>query len=469
MTHSLIARKHNTSYAPRVLGKAAALFSERRQAPGPRGHWLWGVGSDFAEDPLGYVTRAAQQHGPIVRMRFLHHTMHLLTGPDQVRHVTQERYESYSKEGGYAMVRAVFGEGSLTLDGARWRKRRRIIQPSFKRKELAGFAPMMTDTIAELCDAWQKKPGAFDVEHDTMKLALLVAGRAFFSADVENDTAWLRESFEEFAKWFDANSARAFIVPWWLPTPGNVRLQLALRRVHKTLWRIIESRRSGAGPKDLVSRLIAAVDEETGARLSNEELLDESVLMMFAGHETTGVTMAWALWEIASHPEVQAKLQQEVARVVGDRVPTAEDVAKLDYTRMVVSETLRLYPPAWLIGRQVEQDDVIDGYHLAKGSGVLLCTYATQRDPRYWHAPNEFDPTHFASDKVAERHKFAYFPFNRGPRQCAGNHFAMLEAQLFLAMVVQRFHLHTTERKASVRAQAILRPADGVWLSLTER
>jgi cytochrome P450 len=256
--------------------------------------------------------------------------------------------------------------------------------------------------------------------------------------------------------------------PASFPTPKNRRFRRAIAEADRIVYELINERRRGAGnPEDLLSLLMAARDEETGEGLSDEELRDQSLTIIGAGYETTTQALAWTWYLLAKHPQAEEKLRAEVSQVLGGRTPAFEDLPNLKYTLMVFQEAMRLYPPAWMITRAAIEADEIGGYRVPAKSEILLLPYITQRHPHYWEKPEEFFPEHFLPEKVSARPRFAYFPFGGGPRQCIGNNFALMEAQLIIAMVAQEYRLRLADETAiEPEASVTLRPRGGVRMKL---
>jgi cytochrome P450 len=282
----------------------------------------------------------------------------------------------------------------------------------------------------------------------------------------EADT--VSRSFEVIRKHTTNRVMSVIKFPASFPTPANRRFRRAITDADRIVYELIAERRRGEGdPDDLLSLLMAARDEETGEGLSDQELRDQAVTIIGAGYETTTQALAWTWYLLARHPEIENKLHAEISNVLGGRTPTAEDLPKLKYTLMVFQEAMRLYPPAWAISRAAIERDEIGGYRVPAGSEILLLPYITHRHPKYWERGEEFYPEHFLPEKVSARPRFAYFPFGGGPRQCIGNNFALMEAQLIIATVAQKYRLRLAdERKIEPEASVTLRPRGGVRMTL---
>jgi len=308
-----------------------------------------------------------------------------------------------------------------------------------------------------------------DAHQEMMRLTLQIVGKTLFDADVERDAKDVGKSLEQLLE-IGANFRRTIFVPHWLPTPTNLRMKREVAQIEKILYRIIAERRaSGRDAGDLLSMLLAAQDED-GSRMTDRQLRDETITLFLAGHETTASTLSWTWWLLAQNPRVEAKLHAELDAVLGGRTPTLADLPNLPYAGHVITESLRLYPPAWGLARVAIEDHQIAGYPVIKGMGVAMAQWVVHRDARWYDAPEEFRPDRWEGDLLKRLPKFAYFPFGGGPRQCIGNAFALMEASLILATVAQRFRLrlvadHPVEPLASIT----LRPRHGVRVTLERR
>ncbi|MFP2928619.1 cytochrome P450 [Pyxidicoccus sp. 3LG] len=447
-----------------------------RIAPGPRGHLLLGIIPEVRRDVLGFLMKSARQHGDVVRYRFGPlKTGHLIVHPDGVRHVLQEHVGNYTKDHvSYRMIRGIAGNGLLTSQGSFWLRQRRLAQPAFHRQRISAMAEGMTRTTAAMLERWEGPATRGEpvvMVEEMMRLTLTIVGEALFGAALGEQAEVVGRAFNVLSAQTTDRFRSLRLLPPVLPTRYDHEYRAAGRTLRDTVMALIsERRRSGGGSDDLLSMFMLAKDEETGESMTDEQLRDEVLTMLVAGHETTATTMSWVWALLEQHPEVEARLHAELDAVLGGRLPTAEDVPRLGYTRMVVEESMRLYPPAYIFSRAVKEDDVIGGYRIPKGSWVDVSPYVTHRHPDFWERPEEFIPERFLPEASAKRPRYAYFPFSGGPRQCIGNGFAMMEAQLILATVAQRFrprrlpgHVLTPEPLIT------LRPAGGLPMHLERR
>ncbi|WP_244226979.1 cytochrome P450 [Corallococcus aberystwythensis] len=424
----------------------AATATITRQPPGPRGHLLMGILPDVRRDILGCLGSLHRQYGDVVRYRLGPMRSHLVAHPDAVKHVLQDHVKNYTKDHlSYRMGAWITGNGLLTSTGDFWLRQRRLAQPAFHRQRIAGMAAGMVRQSQGMLQRWElaaTNGTPVGINAEMMRLTLAIVGEALFGASVEAQAREVGAAFTVISQQI-AERFRTFrMLPPVLPT----RYDRAFRDARATLLGIVRSiiatrREHNEDHGDLLSMLMLARDEDTGEGMTDEQLGSEVMTMLLAGHETTATSLSWAWGLLSKHPEVEARLHAELDAVLGGRTPTAEDVPKLGYTKQVVEETMRLYPAAVIFSRSVQEDDVIGGFRIPKGSSVDVSPYVTQRHPDFWEEPEAFRPERFAPEAAAKRHRFAYFPFSGGPRQCIGNSFAMMEAQLVLATVAQRYRL----------------------------
>ncbi len=418
--------------------------------PMPPGHWLWGHLSERANNPLELFLGGQRRLGDVVRYRMGSIFVEHLTHPDHVKHVLADASARYIKGTVFDKTRPLVGNGLLTAEGDFWKRQRRLSQPAFHKERLAALATGMTDTITEALQGWERAADAdtpLPVFHELMRLTLTVVVRSLFGVGVGEH---LKEVGDAFTAALEVTNERIIsplpYLPWLyrLPTPTNLTFSRAVETLDRIVNGIIARRRSlgtEARQEDLLGMLMTACDADTGDAFDDAQLRDEVMTLLLAGHETTATSLAWTFHLLEQHPEVEATLYAEVDAVLGGRLPALEDLPKLRYVTCVFEEAMRLYPPIWALPRVSQEDDVVDGYRIPKGDIVVLVPYVTHRHLDFWPEPERFDPTRFLPEKAKERPRWAYLPFGGGQRQCIGNNFAMMEAQLILAMVAQRFRL----------------------------
>jgi cytochrome P450 len=454
-----------------------------RRPPGPRGHPLFGLINEFQQDMLGFYRTAKDAYGDVVRLRLLWVNTYAITHPDAVHYVLQEHNRNYQRNRFVNdLIKRYLGKGLFTLDGESWLSRRRLMQPAFHRHRLQGLATLMTTATETMLAEWARQPATtpLAIDQEMMKVTLQIAGQALFSVDLLGDAKKVGDAFVETTGYTSKRMQTPFLLPRFVPTPENRRFQQAVQTLDQTIYGMIRARRrleergqnppGAAEAADLLAMLMAARDEESGAAMSDEQLRHEIALLIFAGHDTTANALTWAFYLLSHHPAEEAKLHAELACVLQGRTPTIDDLPKLPYTRMVIEETLRLYPPAWTIGRQSIAADTIGGYQIPAKANLIVPIYVIHHDSRWWPEPERFDPERFTPERSAARHKFAYLPFGGGPRLCIGSNFALMEAQLVLATVAQRYRLRlVADHPVQPKPVVMLCPSAGLPMILEPR
>jgi cytochrome P450 len=422
-------------------------------------------------DPLGFLTESRERYGDVFRYRIGPFLFHLVSHPDHVRHVLHDHNKNYVRSWLYKRTKEVIGDGLVSTEGDVWRRQRRMIQPVFTRHRVLDLAPAMTDIASEMMERWRGGWAArgepFDVYAEMMRLTLQVVGRTLMGVDLSNDVDVIGRSVTEMMFFLERRISSLVSLPPWVPTPRNLRFRRALGTMNGIIYDIIARRRAegAAGDRhdDLISMLMSARDPETGEAMTDLEVRDQVITFIGAGHETTAVALTWAWYLMSRHPEVEARVRGEVTQVLNGRVPTVKDLPRLGYLRQVLEETMRLYPPVYAVARDAVEDDEIGGYLIARKSSVVVSQYVTHRHPEFWPDPERFDPDRFAPERVAERPRFAWFPFLGGPHQCIGESFAMMEAQLVIATVMQSYRLELAPgANVSITPVMSLRPTNGL-------
>jgi len=438
--------------------------------PGPRGSLLLGSLRRVQREPLELMREGFRDHGDIVGYRFGGTRAVLLAHPDHIRHVLHDNQRNYNKQNvDYAMLRRLLGNGLLTSEGAFWHRQRRLIAPMFHRQRVAGFCNLMVNSTLEMLERWDalaRRGEPFDVGAEMTHLTLKIVAKALFSADVSDDAEAIGDALTEVNRQLGEFSLLDLL--WMIPTPRKRRFRAAVLALDQVVGKIIDERRlSTHRNQDLLSMLLEAVDEETDKGMTPRQVRDEVLTLLLAGHETTANALTWTWYLLAQNPEAADKLEREVREVLGDRAPDALDLPNLPYTRMVVEESMRLYPPAWAISRNAIADDEIGGYRIPRKTSVIICSFITHRHPAFWEAPERFDPERFSPARSEGRPNFAYLPFGGGPRICIGNGFAMTEAQLVIATVAQRYRLGLAPgHPVELHPLITLRPRHGMRMTL---
>ncbi|HZN94754.1 MAG TPA: cytochrome P450 [Myxococcales bacterium] len=444
---------------------------------GPKGRPLVGVLPQVRKDSLAFFVGAARDFGDVALLDFGLKQFLLVTHPDGLKHVLHDNAKNYVK--GYDVVKPLLGDGLVTAEGECWHQQRRLIQPAFHRDRIHAFARTMTEETAGMLDRWAAAGRAgtpVDLFEAAMRLTQSIIVKTMFSRGglgTGEEEERVHQAFAVTLDYFTYLMFRRPRLPDWVPTPTHRRFHHAIHTLEEVVYRLIDERRRSPPEEqqaDLLSMLVHARDEKTSSQMDDRQLRDEVMTIFLAGHETTAVTLAWAWYLLSLHPEVSRRVEAEVDQVLQGREPTAGDVPKLAYTRMVVDETLRLYPAAWMFARTAVQEDQVNGYRVPAGQMLVLSPYVLHRRPDLWPNPEAFDPQRFAPENALHRHKYAYLPFSGGQRVCIGNNFALMEAILILAMAAQRYRLHLVPgRPVRARPTSTLRPQPGVWMTVHPR
>jgi cytochrome P450 len=459
------------------MTRQAATIS-RRDVPGPPGIPLLGSALDLRRDLLTTFEDAHRRYGDVVRISAgppgLRVVMYVVFSPEGVRQVLTGTGQRYTKENlFYREAAAMLGDGLLTSEGDRWQRQKRFIQPLFTRHRVAGYVEVMAEETAALIGRWHaaaRHGGMVDASEDMMRLTLAVIGRVLFGDDLDKATPVLREALPVVSAHVLRRGQSPLRFPASWPTPANRRAARAQRQLYEVVKGIIDRRRASTAGDDLLSLLLRARDPDAiGAdALDDTEVRDQVLIFLLAGHETTATALTFALHLLGRHPEVQLRVRIEAEQVLGtdNQATTVERIAALTYTTQVVKEAMRLYPPAYGMGRQIPAGDMIDGYRLPPGADVLVSPWVTHRHPRIWQTPQRFNPDRFSPAQENQRHRYAYLPFGGGPRACIGQYFSMLEATLATASIVRAFGLHAPLGPVPLTIGITLRPAGPVPLTL---
>lgn len=460
----------------------SASATSVKRPPVLEGNRPIGTTAWFAKDPLGFLEKYAPQYDDAgifevtsVFFKFMPDFKRLMfvTSPDYVKHILQENNRNYKKSVGYKWLKLLLGEGLVTSEGDFWRKQRRLMQPAFHRDRLAGFASIITSECQRIIDEWKERPdkSTINLSHDMMEMTLRIICKCMFSTDVDDAIDVVNREFNYANERLIARVLSPVEMPLWVPTPGNIHEKRAYAAIKGVVAQVIVKRRkSNQHYDDLMAMLMEARDEDTGETMDDEQIKDEVVTIFLAGHETTAVALTWLFHCLDENREVEKKLLAEACSVLNGRTPVVEDLRNLEYARMVIEETMRLYPPVWSVGRYAIEDDVVDGWLIPAGTNVLMPNISIHHNPRYWPEPMKFIPERFSRENSKDRHRFVYFPFGGGPRLCIGNNFALMEMQLAVPMLVQQFGLHKPAGFKFKRAPLItMRPEPEMKMVLNRR
>ncbi|MET8676857.1 cytochrome P450 [Streptomyces sp. NPDC004647] len=414
-----------------------------RQVPGPRGVPILGSLPQWKASTAEFLLRVQRDYGEISRIKLGPQNVYLVSDPDAVGHVLKGNSGNYVRGALYDQFRIVMGDGLLTTDGEFWKAHRRAVQPAFLRKAVSAVGPYTVDATNEMLDDWEaraRRGEPVDLITETLRLTLITLSRSLFGFDIRPATPVLKDVVDNVIEVMFKHGSVTEMLPSWVPTKRN-RLISRDRRIFTRLVDEIRERHAATGEGRLMELMEAATDPVTGARWTDEEIRDEMLTIFLAGHETTAVALLWTLLSTANNPAVQEEMEEEVDRVLGGRVPRPEDVEDLHFTKCVIDESLRLYPPIWVYPRDAVDADELGGYPIPANSSVLLSPLVSHRNPRFWENPEAFDPHRFDPERAKQRPKMTYFPFGAGARMCIGNFMALLELRIAVAMISQRFRL----------------------------
>ena len=456
------------------MNKAESLPPARRarasEAPGPKGNPILGVMAEFSRDTFAFIKRC-RDYGDVVSMRFLYLRAYFLYHPDDIEYVLSTNAKNFIKSRNQRspLFRRLVGNGLLTSEGEVWKRQRRLAQPAFHRHRINAYAETMVAYARRMISSWREGE-VRDIHRDMMRLTLEIVVKTLFNSDVSADADKVGQVLTRIVKPFAGQATIKWILDNRLPTTTHRLFNQDAREIDLIVYRIIEERRrSGLDEGDLLSMLLEAHDEE-GGHMNDKQLRDEVMTIFLAGHETTALTLSWAWYLLARNPEAEKKFHAELSEVLEGRLPTMEDLSRLRYTEMIAKESMRLYPPAYALGREAVTECEIGGFRVPAGAQVFMFQWATQRDARFFTQPEEFQPERWTEDFSNGLPKYAYFPFGGGPRACIGNYFAMMEIVLLLATIGQRLRfLLVPEHPVTLVPAMSLRPADGIRVTAHER
>ena len=424
----------------------------------------------FLRDPLAFLRTTGARYGDVVGVKLgpLHVT--LFSHPDYVEDILVTRNKLWQKDAHLETLRPVIGEGLLSSEGDFWRRQRRLAQPAFHRERIAAYGDIMVEHAARLGKRWRDGE-VRDVHVDMMRLTLDIVAETLFGTSVGDRAEDVGQALHDVLAVVVDPIELFFPFLKRLPTPQRKRFGRAIDKLDSIMYGVIENRRrtSSVATNDLLSMLLHAQDED-GTQMSNQQLRDECMTIFLAGHETTALNLSWTWLLLSQNPEAAARLRRELDDVLGDRAATFADLPNLKYASHVISEALRLYPPAWSIGREAREDVEIGGFRVPRGGQVWFCPWSIQRDPRWFDEPDAFRPERWEGDFAKTLHKYAYFPFGGGPRFCIGQQFAQMEAVLLLATLARAFTVDVLDRpRATPEPSVTLRPKHGLRARLTRR
>ncbi|MEM7154548.1 MAG: cytochrome P450 [Myxococcota bacterium] len=432
--------------------------------PGPPGVPLLAI-IRLLRNPLQTLTATREQYGDVTCFRVGKIRFVSVADPELAHHVLVRNHRNYIKSASYQGLQLVLGQGLVTSEGSHWRRQRKLAQPAFHRQRLAKLAETMAECVHERLEQWDARQSPeVDLHEEMMQLTLRIVGRTLFGTDLGSDLGDLGPVITTCLHKANDYAESIVKVPLWVPTPSNLRFNRAKKRLDDIVHEIIEQRRtSGEERDDVLGMLMGATDDSGTERMSDQQLRDEVMTLFMAGHETIATAMSWTWMLLHEHPEIAREVRAEAQSVLGGWAPGFDDLPKLTYTGRVVDEVMRLYPPAWIVEREAVADDQLGPWSIPAGTTVAVSPWLMHRHPDLWERPEHFDPDRFTAERAADRPKHAYLPFGAGPRICIGNHFALMEAKIILATMIQRYDIELVDPDAIVLDPRVtLRPRNGM-------
>jgi cytochrome P450 len=459
--------------APAAPGPARTATTARpARVPGPRGLPYLGVALDYVRDPLAYLLRARERYGTgVVHLPMGPVSFYFVNEPELVEKVLVTDHRDYQKDIYLRRLgEDLLGQGLLTSEGDFWRRQRRLAQPAFHKERIAAYAALMVEEAERLAATLRAAPSGErrDVHADLMRMTLAIVTRTLFSTDGSAAADDVGRALEVVMHRFADPLVAMFPRLGRLPLPANRRFRAARARLDEIVYGFIRQRRVEAAERpDLLGMLLAARDEDGGA-MSDRQLRDELITLFLAGHETTALALSYTLYLLAQHPAAERRLHAELDEVLSGP-PTAEDLPRLRFTECVVLESMRLYPPAWAIGREALREVELGGHRLPAGAQVAMAPWVMHRDARHFPEPDAFRPERWEDGLARRLPRYAYYPFGGGPRLCIGREFAMLEAVLSLASLARQVRVRALPTPLRFIPSVTLRPRDPMWATFERR
>jgi len=460
------------AYNARSMAQALiAIKPTRRLPPGPRGVNLLRQSLSFGHDWSGFLSRCAREYGDIVFFRFLNVPICLVADPEHIELILVKNSGNFLKARDYRALKAILGNGLLTSEGEFWQSQRKLIQPAFRHENIVTYARIMSNAATTMLSQWRDGETR-DIHEDLMSATLEIVAKSLFGSDISKEARGVGQAMGVVMEQFIAQANYAFVLPDKIPTPKSKQLRRSMKHLDEVVFRLIRARRSA--PRhggDLLGMLLESQDDR-GSRMTDVQLRDEIMTLFLAGHDTTANALSWTLYLLAQNPDAAETLYAELSSVLGERAPSVTDLPRLPFTEMVVKESMRIYPPAWGVGRRAIHDFELDGYTIPAKTNVFLLQWITQRDARFFPDPLRFEPERWRNDPIRSGRlpRFCYFPFGGGPRVCVGAGFAMMEATVLLATIAQRFRFTLAPKQIIEPLFSVtLRPKKGIRMILHER
>jgi cytochrome P450 len=417
--------------------------------------------------PLPFFQNLARTYGDVVTYRMAGEEVFLISDPHLIKDILVTHQRQFIKGRGLQRTKRLLGEGLLTSEGAHHLRQRRLMQPAFHRDRIAGYGRTMVEYADRLRTQWTEG-ATVDVAHEMMRLTLSIVGKTLFDADVEGQAADVREALAGVMESFWMMMLPFAQLIERLPIPQMQRVRSSRQRLDAIIYGLIAERRASSRDHgDLLSMLLAAQDKDDGARMTDRQVRDEAMTIFLAGHETTASALTWIWYLLSRAPDVERRLHQELEQVLQGRLPSVADLSALRVTEQVITESMRLYPPAWILGRRALEPYKMGPYVAPANALVLISPWVVHRDPRFFANPDRFDPDRWTPEFKAALPQFAYFPFGGGPRRCIGDSFAWMELALVVATIAQRWTLRLVpDHPVEPHALVTLRTKHGMKMTI---
>ncbi|MGG0741515.1 cytochrome P450 [Niallia taxi] len=443
-----------------------------KSAKGPKGKFLTGNLDAFRSDPPAFLQQMAEEYGDVAKFRLGPlKKVYLVSNPDMIKQILVTKQQNFVKSDDFKVLKPIFGEGLLTSDKEFHMKQRRLIQPAFKKSHIIDYGQDMINLTKEYLSTWKDNEERI-ITQDMMNITLGIICKTMFSMDFKEGYQVVGKPLETALKLTVKRMRSVIKLPLWIPTRINRETRKAIKELDRVILEIIQKRRNDPVKyEDMLGILMDARDDKDDIGMSDKQLRDEVMTIFIAGHETTANALSWTWYLLSQHPEVDAKLYEEIANVIGDNEPTPADFMKLTFTQNLIWESMRMYPPSFVTSRKVDKNVEVNGYPFKKGDMILVSQYVMHRKAEYFESPESFIPERFENNFIKTIPQYAYFPFGGGPRVCIGNHFALMEAVLVLVSVAQRFKLNLAPDHHEIKTfpSITLRPRRGLRMILQKR
>jgi cytochrome P450 len=430
----------------------------------------------YRDNPIGFVGEKLETQGDIFGVSFGKRNVMITSNPAYAQQVLQTNHRNYQKAVGYRKLKLLLGNGLFTSEGEFWLNQRRLIQPAFHKSHLAHFGEIMIEASEQMLLRWKyyfanasaSDQRQFNLLEQMSECTLEIVCESLLGQKLESGGKIVNEELPSTLRFLVRRVLNPLAPPMWLPTPANRKFKKSTKKLRGLITSLLFEKKHFNTEKtgqDLLSLLLHQ-KTESGEPMPNEQITDEILTFFLAGHETSAVALTWAFYELNRNPNIENKLREEVLEVVGDKLITVSDLPKLTYCKQVCQEVLRLYPPAWALAREAIEDDTLGDFYIQKGDSVVINTYWLHRNPEHWQNPTQFLPERWETEN-SNQHKFAYAPFGGGPRLCIGNHFAMMEMQIVLASVLQKYQLQFHTEPNGFDCALTLRPKSDLMVSVS--